>query len=548
MARGKEMDRRDFFTTRRRSDRLHPIAKGRSRSPSPSPSPFRAMAFWGVEVKPGNHYMHLLNDFQGRLRICQATLGSGSAVTKSVLQCIVGNRSLILLCSLIPNVVETCHLELEFEEDGKVIFSVLGERSVHLSGYFLRPKILMGGDESDSYGEDIGEEDSSSYDKYDSAEDKYESDFIDDGDLQTVPPSPKYKSSVVIKEIVGKDKPGNGNASWRCLKREHVVSDTDDSNDDFRCQPVVKSKSSMELENEEEDGFPISFFPKKKIAAKTADGNCKLGDSVVYGILESEEEDGNAKPAEGYSETGAAAVDEEKKWKINAISEDLESARVTFQPCDSSLLPSEMSFENNGFPKKKKKVKDRKPLEMISNGERVRGDTEKDRDDAEVGMAKMDTKEKDFLVGAHVDMAEKDEKLKKKKHDGAKKRKACQMHTDFLTEGTEKGEERNPNELINREVMDEVLPVGSNELPNNKDENSRKKKKKNKQKGGNVDEGLTVLDKVEDDNAAAAANVSPQEAKQKKEKSKNPKKGNMATILTVEELATGKCDGSRASP
>ncbi|XP_008804913.2 replication protein A 70 kDa DNA-binding subunit B-like [Phoenix dactylifera] len=320
-----EQEKRDFFTTRRRSDRLHPIAKGRSRSPSPSPSPFRAMAFWGVEVKPGNHYMHLLNDFQGRLRICQATLGSGSAVTKSVLQCIVGNRSPILLCSLIPNVVETCHLELEFEEDGKVIFSVLGERSVHLSGYFLRPKILMGGDESDSYGEDIGEEDSSSYDKY-------ESEFIDDGD------------------------------------------------DDFRCQPVVKSKSSMELENEEKDGFPISFFRRKKISAKTADGNSKLGDSTIHGLLESEEEDGNSKPAEGNAETGAAAVDEEKKRKINAISEGLESARVTFQPCDSSLLPSEMRFENNGIPKKKKKVKDGEPLEMISNGERVRGDPEQEND------------------------------------------------------------------------------------------------------------------------------------------------------------------------
>lgn len=54
---------------------------------------------------------------------------------------------------------------------------------------------------SDSYGEDIGEEDSSSYDKYDSDEDKYESDFIDDGDLETVPPSPKYKSSGNISSL-----------------------------------------------------------------------------------------------------------------------------------------------------------------------------------------------------------------------------------------------------------------------------------------------------------------------------------------------------------
>lgn len=304
-----------------------------------------------------------------------------------------------------------------------------------------------------------------------------------------------FKLTVVIKEIAEKDKPANGNANWRCLKRRFVTSDTDDSDDDFRCQPVVKFKSSMGLENEEEDDFPISVFPKKKIAAKTADGNSKLGDSAVYGMLESEEEEGNAEPAEGNAETGAAAVDEEKKRKINAISEDPESARlicigylpceivffyfmdfhvlivmnrVTCQPCDSSLLPSEMRFENNGIPNKKKKVKDRQPLPMISNGERVSGDPEQDRDDTEVGMAKTETKEKDLLVGAHVDVAEKDEKLKEKKKDGAKKGKACQTYTDFSTERTEKGAERDPYELINREVMDEVLPVGSDELPNNK--------------------------------------------------------------------------------
>lgn len=89
----------------------------------------------------------------------------------------------------------------------------------------------------------------------------------------------------------------------------------------------------MELKNEEEDGFTISFLPKKKISAKIADGNNKLGDSPVYIILDSDEEDGNAKPAEGNAKTGAVAVDEKKKKKIDAINEDLESARFAFNIC-----------------------------------------------------------------------------------------------------------------------------------------------------------------------------------------------------------------------
>lgn len=71
----------------------------------------------------------------------------------------------------------------------------------------------------------------------------------------------------------------------------------------------------------------------------------------------------------------------------------------------------------------------------------------------------------------------------------------------------------------------------------------------------------------DDNNAAAAANVSQREAKQKKKKSMNQhrkqelsnlvgsdkeeesiKTGKMATILTVEELAKGEGDDSRASP
>lgn len=64
-------------------------------------------------------------------------MGLGKATTKSVLQCNVGNKSPVFLCSLYPEKTESLQLNLEFEEVDEVIFSVIGPRSIHLSGYYL---------------------------------------------------------------------------------------------------------------------------------------------------------------------------------------------------------------------------------------------------------------------------------------------------------------------------------------------------------------------------------------------------------------------------
>lgn len=64
-------------------------------------------------------------------------MGFGNATNKSILQCNVGNRSPVYLCSLYPEKTESLQLNLEFEEADEVIFSVIGPRSIHLSGYYL---------------------------------------------------------------------------------------------------------------------------------------------------------------------------------------------------------------------------------------------------------------------------------------------------------------------------------------------------------------------------------------------------------------------------
>nr|CAB3486344.1 unnamed protein product [Digitaria exilis] len=152
------------------------------------------MAFWGVEVKPGKPYTHSYQADHGRLRVCQASLSNFDAGGRTVLQCNVGNKIPIRLCSLNPKLAEMCHLEIELEKVDNVIFSVIGPSSIHLSGYYVRSssRSNIGDDESESYGEDVGQSDTD--EEHDADDDSYESDFIDDRD---VPTPAKYGSDFI---------------------------------------------------------------------------------------------------------------------------------------------------------------------------------------------------------------------------------------------------------------------------------------------------------------------------------------------------------------
>lgn len=72
----------------------------------------------------------------------QATLGMGDGIKKSIVQCNVGNKMPVFLCSLFPDKAECCQLNLEFEESDEVVFSVIGPRTVHLTGYYLSSSSL----------------------------------------------------------------------------------------------------------------------------------------------------------------------------------------------------------------------------------------------------------------------------------------------------------------------------------------------------------------------------------------------------------------------
>ncbi|KAL0339349.1 UNVERIFIED_CONTAM: Peptidyl-prolyl cis-trans isomerase FKBP43 [Sesamum angustifolium] len=201
------------------------------------------MAFWGIEVKPGKPVTHSCEKARGRLRISQATLGISDATKKSIVQCNVGKRSPVLLCALLPNQTESCHLDLEFEESDDVVFSVIGPRSVYLTGFLYFDSI-------ESYGVDI-ENSQTEGSSYCSEDDKYEDSFIDDEESEGYSPSPVSSSKENDKL---KDRKDHG----KRLKKKFQVVESDDD--------------TISRESEDEDGYLLSFFKSKKAAKTTLDG------------------------------------------------------------------------------------------------------------------------------------------------------------------------------------------------------------------------------------------------------------------------------------
>ncbi|KAI7726064.1 hypothetical protein M8C21_009683 [Ambrosia artemisiifolia] len=226
------------------------------------------MAFWGVELKPGKPYVHQYDDERGRLRLSQATLGSGKSKEKAVVVCNVGDKKPIYLCSLLPRKMETCSLNIEFEEYEEVTFSVEGPHSIHISGFFYGEKPDSDGDdyESDSdedssfEGAEIGSEDDSEFD-FDDADDLTDSEMVPN-------------RGVKIEEIVEDEKQNENAVSERLKKKNKSASKNVQSSSQ---QAVLKSSSSVPvLESEDEDGFPISASTNDKDSVPSGTKNTEM--------------------------------------------------------------------------------------------------------------------------------------------------------------------------------------------------------------------------------------------------------------------------------
>ncbi|KAG9144911.1 hypothetical protein Leryth_024027 [Lithospermum erythrorhizon] len=161
------------------------------------------------------------HNVKGRLRISQATLGTGSGTLKNLVQCNVGKNSPVLLCVLVPDKVESCHLDLEFDEPHNVVFSVIGSRSVYLTGYYLCTSHHQS--DSESYGEDIA--DSDGLDRCsDEVEDEYEDSFIDDDEDDARLVSSQSTEIETSMENIPKDR----NLKLSRRKKRYQIIDSDD--------------------------------------------------------------------------------------------------------------------------------------------------------------------------------------------------------------------------------------------------------------------------------------------------------------------------------
>ncbi|KAK3036142.1 hypothetical protein RJ639_031723, partial [Escallonia herrerae] len=161
---------------------------------------------------------------------------------------------------------ESCQLDLEFEEADEVMFSVIGPRSVFLTGYYVdNHRRLKPIDESESYGEDIANTESEES-NHSPDEDEYEDSFINDADPETFSPSPVSSSGAVDEEVVDFKKPRDKKGKCKRLKKKYQSVESDD--DISSWQQNNLNAFTIVLESESEDNAPISSLYKTKVAAE----------------------------------------------------------------------------------------------------------------------------------------------------------------------------------------------------------------------------------------------------------------------------------------
>ncbi|XP_020230014.1 peptidyl-prolyl cis-trans isomerase FKBP53 [Cajanus cajan] len=225
------------------------------------------MGFWGIEVKPRKPYPYHADNVQGKLHVTQATLGAGSSSEKTILQCSSGHKSPVFLCSLIPDKIESCPLNLEFDADDLVAFSVIGPRSVHLSGFFAATDgdALRDDYEYDSWGEDIEGTETDDSSEFDS----------EDDDIDMYPSSPVPNRGVIIEEIVDDDELDSGDDPIKRLKNKKQVAQLKEKDSKSSKLPIVSDGEVELVESEDEDGFPISTAEKALSVSQKAEASKK---------------------------------------------------------------------------------------------------------------------------------------------------------------------------------------------------------------------------------------------------------------------------------
>ncbi|KAM2281486.1 hypothetical protein ACFX1S_042081 [Malus domestica] len=394
------------------------------------------MVFWGVEIKPGGSFGYQSDEFEGKLHITQATLGLGESKERCIVQCSIGSYISAFVCSLLPNKNESVPLDLEFEPvDGLVTLSVIGTRSIHLSGYQVDESEDEGDDyRSDSVRENIAETESESESsEYDNDDDNVE--FIDDEDFDMYPPSPVPNSGVVIEEIEDDDKPTNGNSQSKRQVKKNQSNDSE-KNTNSQHQIVVKKNASVTvLESEDEDGFPISTKQKTNIEkpeAATEQKDNKITEKTKKKKVNDSEAAGSKRKVEDVHQDGQPEGEKKNKKKkklkeqakeVNADDNEKQPEVLKSQEHEQKLSNKESSdVGKNSIPgenltegkKKKKKNKKAQESEIKPHMDETVGNMEDQNEPALEQTSGKRSKGKTFPNGLVV------EELAMGKPDGKK--------------------------------------------------------------------------------------------------------------------------------
>ncbi|CAH1429157.1 unnamed protein product [Lactuca virosa] len=445
------------------------------------------MAFWGIEVKPGKPYTHSSKEGRGRLRISQATLATGSATKKSLVQCNVGDKSPVLLCALLPDKTESLQLDLEFDEAEDVIFSVIGPRGVYLTGYYVghsRQSIVQ--DDSESYGEDIANSETQESDHY-SDEDEYEDSFINDDEPEALTPSPisSDRDDDDDDDDDGEHmekKKRDVNGGRRRLKKKCQFFESDDEMvfveiDDKNASPVASIRN---INKSEDSGKKIKKETTSELDKETKNNDDEYVDSQV---LDSKD-DVNVHLVNGKPEGKEAEVVPESKSKPKKNKRGSSKVKKdTVPPCvdESNGLKVEKIKQNEENPNN---VDDKPVVEVVANEEAPvnevktkkkkskKGNAVKDDDD--VFVAKDDEKANNIGVGEV--MAEDSVKPKKK-------RKARGNSIEMLAAENKQEDDLQP--------IDKNSGIDSKQLDNG-NQSEEKKVKKKRRKTTEVEENTNM--------------------------------------------------------
>ncbi|XP_045830000.1 peptidyl-prolyl cis-trans isomerase FKBP43-like isoform X9 [Trifolium pratense] len=472
------------------------------------------MAFWAVEIKPGKPFTHTYDGSKGRLHISMATLGHGTAITKSTLQCNVGNKSPVYLCSLYPGAgnTESLQLNLELEEDCNVIFSVIGPRSIHLCGYYLaRGRYNNTLDESESYGEDIA--DTENEKSAHSDEDDYDDSFIDDdGDLEVFPPSPISNEEDASYDSGRKSAKG----SRRRMRKKYQLIESDD---DIGLEEKKIVNDSVHVQSQEidnEDCLPISSICKNKASGRILDQAMDENveeDAVDTGKKDSEDPENS--PIETKLKTDDVVADNQTHREAEPSDHlavpctvpdvgDIKKSKKKKKGKEKETKSScnDHSTESDNAVQEKEKMNTAQDLldqEMTDNVDSEAVDAgKKDSEDPENSTIetklKIDDVVADIPTHRKAETADKilpflqvgqgqDDKPKRKRKERSKEETiftvddACISNVDNLPQGNE----GNNQDIVNRDVkISDSVALPSTETDSPKKTKRRKKEQKNK--------------------------------------------------------------------